>query len=110
MLQINFNIANTDSIPLDGIIEWFLNIGISGEVQYTSSTIKSTSISKASDFDEVNGGAGTLAPPVDFSFSNVCFLTAGQLYRFGLNCARLSTVGGVAWSVANYQVRVIQMC
>lgn len=110
MLQFNINIANTDSVPLDGIIEYFLNEGTESEVQFTSNTLKSISISKASDFDEINGVPGTLSPPIDFSSSDLCFLDAGELYRFGLFSARNSTAGGVAWSVANYQVRVIQMC
>jgi hypothetical protein len=109
MLQVNFNIANTDQLPGDGIIEWTLNVG-GGEVQYCSNTIKSTSISRAGDFNFVNGVAGTLAPPVDYSFSNMAILTAGQQVSFYLSAAFASAGGGLPWAIANYQVRLIQMC
>jgi hypothetical protein len=109
MLQVNFNIANGDNIPVNGAIEWTLNVA-GGEVQYVSNTIKSTSISKASDFNEIDGLPGTLAPPMDYSFSDMAILTAGQQVSFYLSCARNSAAGGLAWSVANYQVRLVQMC
>lgn len=109
MLQVNFNIANADDIPGNGIIEWTLNVG-GGEVQYCSNTIKSTSISKASDFNYVNGVIGTLAEPVDYSFSNMAILTAGQQVSFYLAAAFASGGGGLPWVIANYQVRLMQMC
>lgn len=109
MLQVNFNVENADSIPINGAIEWVLNVG-GGEVQYCSNTLKSTSISKASDFDEVNGSPGVLAPPMDYSFSNMAILTAGQEVSFYLATARNSLAGGGAWAVSNYQVRLIKMC
>jgi hypothetical protein len=109
MLQVNFNVENADSIPINGAIEWVLNVG-GGEVQYCSSTLKSTSISKASDFDEVNGVPGVLAPPMDYSFSNMATLTAGEQVSFYLATARNSVAGGGAWAISNYQVRLIKMC
>lgn len=109
MLQVNINVQNTDSIPIDGSIEWVLNVG-GGEVQYVSNTIKSTSMTKANSYNEINGLPGVLAPPMDFTFTDMAILTAGQQVSFYLACARNSAAGGGAWAIANYQVRLIQMC
>lgn len=108
MLQVNFNVANADSIPVNGAIEWTLTFG--EEVQFVSNTIKSTSMVKASDFNEVNGSPGALAEPMDFCFTDMCFLTAGITYSFNLFTARNSAAGGGAWAISGYQVRVVQMC
>lgn len=102
MLQVNFNVFNGDGIPADGVIEWVLNVG-GGEVQYCSNTLKSLSIAKASDF---------LAPPftqpMDYSFSNLATLTAGQQVSFYLLTSTATAPN--TWSVSNYQVRLVKMC
>ena len=105
MLQVNINVANADVIPANGIIEWVLNVG-GGEVQYCSNTLKSISIAKASDFVGLD-------QPMDYSFSNLATLTAGQAVSFALYTA--IATGSLAWNigvagVSGYQVRLIKMC
>jgi hypothetical protein len=108
MLQVNINVRNADGIPLDGFIEWVLSDG--AEVQYASSTINSNQMIKVVGMNEINGVAGGIAEPTDFSISNLCFLTAGVPVLFSITTARNSTVGGVAWAIQNYDARLIQMC
>jgi hypothetical protein len=111
MLQVNFNIGNDDVIPPNGIIEWILNtVSPAGETQFVSGTIKSTSISKAEDFNFTNGVLGTIAPPVDYVFSNLAILTEGVQVKFTLNTAQVGGVGIPGWAIADYQVRLVKMC
>jgi len=109
MLQVNINVRNTDSVPIDGIIEWTLTT-TAGEVQYVSNTIKSTSMSKASDFNEVDGVPGALSEPIDYCFSDLCILAAGTQVSFNIFTARASAAGGLPWAIANYQARLVQCC
>jgi hypothetical protein len=109
MLQVNINVRNADVIPVDGIIEWTLTT-TAGEVQYVSNTIKSTSMSKASDFNEVDGVAGALSEPIDYCFSDLCILTAGTQVAFNIFTARASAAGGLPWAIQNYQARLVQCC
>lgn len=109
MMQFNVNIRSTDSVPLDGVLEWNLTSS-TGEVQFSANTIKSTSMSKATDFNEVNGVPGALADPLDYTFSDLCYLTAGVQVQFNFFCARQSAAGGGPWEVANFDARLIQMC
>jgi hypothetical protein len=109
MLQVNVNVRNTDSIPIDGIIEWTLTTS-AGEVQFVSNTLKALSISKASDFNEINGQPGGLNEPIDYCFSDLCFLTEGVPVAFNIFTARKSAAGGGAWAIQNYQARLVQMC
>ena len=102
MLQVNFNVFNGDTIPADGVIEWVLNVG-GGEVQYCSNTLKSISIAKASDFT-----APPFNQPMDYSFSNLATLTAGQQVSFYLLTSTATAPN--TWSVSNYQVRLVKMC
>lgn len=108
MLQVNVNIRNADAIPLDGFIEWVLSDG--AEVQYASSTLNSNQLIKVAGMDEINGVPGGLPEPTDFTFSNLCFLTAGVAVSLSITTARNSTVGGLSWSIQNYDARLIQMC
>jgi len=109
MLQVNINVRNADTIPVNGIIEWTLTTA-AGEVQYVSNTIKSTSMSKASDFNEVDGVPGALSEPLDYCFSDLCILAAGTQVSFNIYTARASAAGGLPWAIANYQARLIQCC
>jgi hypothetical protein len=108
MIQVNINIRNADSIPLDGFIEWVLSDG--AEVQYASSTVNSNQLIKVVGMDEINGVPGGIPEPTDFTFSNLCFLTAGVAVTFTVTTARNSTVGGLNWAIQNYDARLIQMC
>lgn len=109
MIQVNINIRNADSIPLDGFIEWVMSAA-GAEVQYASSTVNSNQLIKVVGMDEINGVPGGIAEPTDFSFSNLCFLTAGVATTFTITTARNSTVGGLSWAIQNYDARLIQMC
>ena len=108
MLQVNMNIRNADAIPLDGFIEWVMTDG--AEVQYASMTVNSNQLIKVVGMDEINGTPGGIPEPTDFTFSNLCFLTAGVAVSLSINTARNSTVGGLSWSIQNYDARLIQMC
>jgi len=108
MLQVNINVRNADGIPLDGFIEWVLSDG--SEVQYASNTINANAMIKVVGMNDINGLAGGIAEPTDFTSSNLCFLTAGVAVLFSITTARNSTVGGVPWAIQNYDARLIQMC
>jgi hypothetical protein len=109
MLQVNVNIRNADSIPLDGFLEWVLSAAGS-EVQFASNTLNSNALIKVLGMDEINGAPGGIAEPTDFTTSDLCFLTAGVPVTFSIVTARNSTVGGLSWAIQNYDARLIQMC
>ena len=109
MLQVNVNIRNADSIPLDGFLEWVLSAAGS-EVQFASNTLNSNALIKVLGMDEINGAPGGTAEPTDFTTSDLCFLTAGVPVTFSIITARNSTVGGLSWAIQNYDARLIQMC
>lgn len=109
MLQVNINVRNADSIPLDGFIEYVLTTA-AGEVQFVSNTVNSNQLIKVVGMDEINGVPGGIAEPTDFSTSDLCILTEGVPVSFAIFTARNSTVGGLSWAIQNYQARLIQMC
>jgi len=109
MLQVNINIRNADSIPVDGFIEWIMSAAGS-EVQYASSMVNSNMLNKVLGMDDINGVPGGLAEPTDYSFSNLCFLTAGVATTFSITTARNSAAGGAQWAIQNYDARLVQCC
>lgn len=108
MLQVNLNFTSAQALakPAAGFIEWTLTTA-GGEVQYVSNTLASTVIEAASLITNVNGVAGGIADPVDYSFSDMCVLTAGVPVAFNLFAG---VAGAGAWAASLVQARLIKMC
>lgn len=108
MLQVNLNFTSAQAIakPAAGFIEWTLTTE-DGEVQYVSNTLASTVIEAASLITNVNGAAGGIADPVDYSFTDMCILTAGVPVAFNLFAG---VAGAGAWAASLVQARLIKMC
>jgi hypothetical protein len=128
MLQVDINYFNinttpTISVPVfsgvdqvglfnepGGAIEWTLTTlppQAAGEVPFMSSTIAATSLIKQAQLLSV-------AEPMDFTVSNMGFLTAGSDYNINLyaikpNPAVSPAVAG-DWNLSDIRVRLIQMC
>jgi hypothetical protein len=110
MLQVNLNFTSADALvrPTAGFIEWTLTNG-AGEVQYVSNTLSSSVIQVASLINVVNGVAGAIADPVDYTFSDMCVLTAGTQVSFNLFAGLVNEVGK-SWQASLVQARLIKMC
>ena len=109
MLQVDINIRNADVIPTVGFIEWVLT-DAAGEIQFSANTVNGTSLIKVLGMNDINGVAGGISEPTDFTTSDLCFLQAGVPVTFSIFTARNSLGGGGQWAINNYQARLIKMC
>lgn len=110
MLQVNLNFTSAQAAvrPTAGFIEWTLTTA-GGEVQYVSNTLASTVIEQANLINVVNGVAGAIADPLDYTFSDMCILTAGVPVSFNLFAALVNELGK-SWQASLVQARLIKMC
>lgn len=98
-VQVDLNLYNADVVQA-GALEWTITAGGS-EVQYMSNTISSASLIKAS-------ALVATSEPMDFSTTNIGFLTASTAYNFNLY-ALVGTLPNL-WALQQVKVRIIQMC
>lgn len=127
MLQIDINYFNVDTTPTivqpvvdgatvvggfilpAGAVEWTLTTLpplAPGEIQFMSSTIRATDLIKQNQLDAV-------AEPMDFTISNIGFLTGGSQYNINLFAIKPNPTGSVVagdWNLSDIRVRLVQMC